>query len=633
MTVVFFNGATDAAYQAFNLAGKTTDANGFFLLGNTAVSPDLGFSNNTLQNGADAVALYSGIFGVGAPVTTTNLIDAVVYDNGQVDDPGLLVLLQAGQPQVNEDQGGFGTTRSIARVPDGGLQRQTSTYVAQAPTPRAFNAPQPYGVLVLQSDSNVEVAEGGATDSYQIALQSFPTANVQVTVDPDSQTDLGAGAGVAIVLTFTPANALIPQTINVTAVDDAAVENNHLSTITHTFVSADTRYNGFALPNVVASITDNDTPAPVSIVVSELMYNPASDETSPGVGEWIEVVNTGAGATDLTGWLFDDEDGTDWGAIPSSTVLGPGQVAVFFDSAFTDAATFRSEWSVPAGALVVGISWGSLGNSPAPGNEVLQLLDSLSVERDVVNYDDASPWPSDLEGHSIYLKSLSADNNAGANWSRSVSGTAKAVTVSGPTFSTSDVGSPGRVFLPGDYDTNGTVGAGDYVVWRKTFGSVTNPQADGSGPTPGTPNGVVDNFDYTFWRANFGNTGAISGAGSGAGAGTLLAGDTYEANPADETQNASPVDAAVDVLDIPFAEATSLSSAPRFSRSTPRFDSLSSVDPLLCVVQRTAESRSFDDTPGVSADSFDTYLTEIDELFASLGNGIDAELEPISILL
>ena len=80
----------------------------------------------------------------------------------------------------------------------------------------------------------MDVVEGGATDSYQIALQSIPTANVQITVDPDNQTNLGAGTGVAIVLTFTPANALIPQTINVTAVDDATVEGNHTSTITHT---------------------------------------------------------------------------------------------------------------------------------------------------------------------------------------------------------------------------------------------------------------------------------------------------------------------------------------------------------------------------------------------------------------
>ncbi len=73
---------------------------------------------------------------------------------------------------------------------------------------------------------------------------------------------------------------------------------------------------------------------PTSIVISELMYNPASDETSPGVGEWIEVVNTGASSADLSGWLFDDEDATNWGAIPSGTMLAPHQVAVFFDSAF-----------------------------------------------------------------------------------------------------------------------------------------------------------------------------------------------------------------------------------------------------------------------------------------------------------
>ena len=140
----------------------------------------------------------------------------------------------------------------------------------------------------------IDLEEGGATDSYQIALQSIPTANVQITVDPDSQTNLGAGAGVAIVLTFTSANALIPQTVNVAAVDDATVEGDHTSTIIHTLSSADTRYNAFFVPNVVANIIDNDAPVPTSIVISELMYNPLTDETSPGIGEWIEIVNAGS---------------------------------------------------------------------------------------------------------------------------------------------------------------------------------------------------------------------------------------------------------------------------------------------------------------------------------------------------
>ena len=79
------------------------------------------------------------------------------------------------------------------------------------------------GVTIAESGGTTDVTEGGAADSYTVVLDSVPTANVDVTVTPDSQTDLGGGAGTAIVLTFTPANALTPQPVNVTAEDDAIV--------------------------------------------------------------------------------------------------------------------------------------------------------------------------------------------------------------------------------------------------------------------------------------------------------------------------------------------------------------------------------------------------------------------------
>jgi hypothetical protein len=58
--------------------------------------------------------------------------------------------------------------------------------------------------------------------------------------------------------------------------------------------------------------------------------------------------------------------------------------------------------------------------------------------------------------------------------------------------------------VPGDYNSNGSVDAADYVVWRNG-GPLQNEVA---GITPG----IVTPEDYDAWRARFGNT---SGAGSG----------------------------------------------------------------------------------------------------------------------
>ncbi len=522
MTLVFFNGATDQAYFVLSLDGYFTNENGFFVVGSSIV-PNVGHefssASNNLQNGQDAVALYSGAFSLNAPVTTVNLLDAIVYDTGQAADPGLLVLLESGEPQVNENQNGAGATQSLSRVPDGGDPRQTSTYIAQAPTPGAPNQLPFAGVLITQSGTRVDVQEGGATDSYLIALATIPSADVTITIDPDEQTDLGNGAGVAIMLTFTPANALVPQMVNVAAADDLIVEGTHTSVITHTAASVDSAYNGIVIGNVVANVLDNDVAPPTSIVISEIMYNPASDETSPGIAEWIEIVNVGSGTVDLGNWLLDDEDATNWGPIPVGTMLSAGQIAVLFDAAFTTVATFRAEWSIPSSALVVGITWGNLANTPSPTNEMLELRDSGGELIDSVNYDDANPWPTigGSGGPSIYLKHVSLDNNEGSNWARSTEGVRNAISPTGPTYSTADVGTPGWLPLAGDYNSNGVVDAADFSVWRDTLGSTTDLRADGSGSVAGVPDGVVDQFDYLHWQANF---GAVLSLGSGAGGGS-----------------------------------------------------------------------------------------------------------------
>ena len=141
--LVFYNGGNDLSYFSIDLTGST-NAQGYYTVGNTGVTGvDKTFSGNLLQNGQDAVALFVGSatsFPNGTAITTSNLLDAVVYDTGQADDAALLVLLNAGQPQVNENTGSASTTNSIQRCPNGtGGARNTSTYSTFTPTPDAVN--------------------------------------------------------------------------------------------------------------------------------------------------------------------------------------------------------------------------------------------------------------------------------------------------------------------------------------------------------------------------------------------------------------------------------------------------------------------------------------------------------------
>src|SRR6185295_4594904 len=179
-----YNGSNDESYAAFDLDGFSTNANGYFTLGNSAVpGVDLVFNNGTLQNGPDAVAIYVGNavnFPSGTPVTTTNLIDAVVYDNNNADDPGLLVLLNAGQPQVNEDTGNNGPTNSSQRCPNGsGGARNTSTYNQFAPTPDAANVcvvVTPPPTLSIDDVSLNEGQTGTTTFTFTVSLSAVAPA-------------------------------------------------------------------------------------------------------------------------------------------------------------------------------------------------------------------------------------------------------------------------------------------------------------------------------------------------------------------------------------------------------------------------------------------------------------------------
>lgn len=121
------------------------------------------------------------------------------------------------------------------------------------------------GVTLTQTGTSTDVTEGGASDTYTIRLASQPTADVTVTLTPNSQVTASPGS-----VTFTGSDYTTPKTITVGAFDDTLEEAPvHPGQITHSVSSLDSYYNGLPVPAVSVNVTDNDDrTAPVSTFVT-----------------------------------------------------------------------------------------------------------------------------------------------------------------------------------------------------------------------------------------------------------------------------------------------------------------------------------------------------------------------------
>ncbi len=177
--LVVYNGNNDTSYNAYDLDGQTTNAEGYFVLGNTAVlNVDMILPSNGLQNGADAVALYTGNatdFPNGTTITTSNLIDALVYDTNDADDAELLVLLNAGQAQINEGELGDKDGHSSQRIPNGaGGARNTATYTQATPTPGTEN-----GAIITPPDAISILEARNATVGELVTISGVLTVSDQ----------------------------------------------------------------------------------------------------------------------------------------------------------------------------------------------------------------------------------------------------------------------------------------------------------------------------------------------------------------------------------------------------------------------------------------------------------------------
>ena len=121
------------------------------------------------------------------------------------------------------------------------------------------------GSSVLVNMGSGQIVEGGATDSYSLALSDLPTGNVEVTITADAESEVsvdGVNFASSAIVTFSETNGTTPQEVTVRAVDDADVEGTHSSTISHV-ISSTADPNSFpttlAIDDLVLTVIDNDS--------------------------------------------------------------------------------------------------------------------------------------------------------------------------------------------------------------------------------------------------------------------------------------------------------------------------------------------------------------------------------------
>ena len=219
-------------------------------------------------------------------------------------------------------------------------------------------------VTLSESAGSTDVAEGGATDTYDVVLDAAPFSTVTITMSADAQVTTSPST-----LTFTTSDWSAAQTVTVTAVDDIVAEGAHTGTITHS--AAGGGYDGVSIPNVVANVTDNDAPPP-GVTVTE---SAGSTDVTEG------------GASDIYDMVLD--------APPSGTVT----ITISPDSqvnASPPTLTFTtSDWNTAQtvtvtavdDAVVEGAHTGTITHSAAGGG-----YDGVSISNVVANVtdDDAS---------------------------------------------------------------------------------------------------------------------------------------------------------------------------------------------------------------------------------------------------
>src|SRR5207302_8902653 len=110
--------------------------------------------------------------------------------------------------------------------------------------------------ITVSPTSGLTTTEAGSDVSFDVVLNSQPTANVVIGISSNDTTE---GTVSTSSLTFTAANWNVAQTVTVSSVDDAIVDGSiTYKAVTAAAVSSDASYSGMNASDVTIVNTDND---------------------------------------------------------------------------------------------------------------------------------------------------------------------------------------------------------------------------------------------------------------------------------------------------------------------------------------------------------------------------------------
>ncbi len=291
-----------------------------------------------------------------------------------------------------------------------------------------------------------------------------------------------------------------------------SVDGATTSVLTVTNATQINNTNDFGNPGVIPAGS-----ASAGLLISEIMYNPASNEPA---WEWVEVYNNTGMAIDFgaSPYILDDDD---LGPLTSENItsgsIADGGIAILYNAEAVSLQNVQDAWGPGLNYIPVS-DWPGFGNT----SDVVAIWDDFATyQTDELNgtldgavasvlYADSPPWPQDNNAGSIYQSSLAGDPNDGGNWLLSQDGDglsfgAQAAIDAEVDNPGGDVGSPGFFsaappVIDGDFNDDGVYNCADVDPLVAEIVSGDNDLAFDL-----TGDGLVNTNDLTAWLVEGGN--------------------------------------------------------------------------------------------------------------------------------